>query len=25
VSAAFLAVGGLAWRGGVRRYVGAGS
>jgi ABC-2 type transport system permease protein len=25
VAAAFLAVGGLAWRGGVRRYVGAGS
>jgi ABC-2 type transport system permease protein len=25
VCAAFLAVGGLAWRGGVRHYVGAGS
>jgi ABC-type uncharacterized transport system permease subunit len=25
VSAAFLAAGGLAWRGGVRHYVGAGS
>jgi len=24
-AAAFLAAGGLAWRGGVRRYVGAGS
>jgi ABC-type uncharacterized transport system permease subunit len=24
-AAAFLAAGGLAWRGGVRHYVGAGS